>query len=62
MTFQQAILEAGPQIEQQQKQELLLQARETDLVKAVNDAQALWSDFSSRIDELDRSLWASATH
>ena len=58
--IQQAILQAGDQIEEQQKQELLLRARETDLLKALSDAQALWSEFSSRLDELEQSLSASA--
>jgi hypothetical protein len=56
MTFQQAILEAAPQIEQQQRQELGLKARETELLRSVHDAQALWMDFNNRLDALEQSL------
>ena len=61
LSIQQAIVEAGTQIEQQQKQELQLQAQESDLVRDVNDAQARWTDFNACLDELDRSLPAG-TH
>jgi len=50
------ILEAGTQIEQQQKQEVLWRGRETELLKALNDAQVRWIDFSDRLDALERSL------
>lgn len=56
MTFEQAILEAAPQIEQQQRQELGLKARETELLRSVNDAQARWMDFNNRLDALEQSL------
>ena len=56
LSIQQAILEAGTQIEQQQKQEVQLRGRETELLRAVNDAQARWSDFSDRLDALERLL------
>ena len=56
LSIQQAILEAGTQIEQQQKQEVLLRGRETELLRAVNDAQVQWTDFSDRLDALERSL------
>lgn len=55
-TFQQAIAEAGTQIEQQQTQELQLQARENELARAVNDEQSRWTDFNNRLDALERSL------
>jgi hypothetical protein len=54
--IQQAILDSVTQIEQQQRQELQLQARETELLKAVNDAQGRWTDFNDRLDALERSL------
>jgi len=56
LAIQQAILEAGTQIEQQHGQELEFRARETELRKAVEDAQARWTDFSDRLDALERSL------
>jgi hypothetical protein len=56
IAIQQAILEAGNQIEQQQQRELQLRARENELLKAVNDAQARWTDFNDRLDTLERSL------
>jgi chromosome segregation ATPase len=59
LTYQQAILEAGPHIEQQQRQELDLRARETELLRSVNDAQARWMDFNNRLDALEQSLPAS---
>jgi hypothetical protein len=62
LAIQQAILEAGAQIEQQKEQELQLLAREAELQKAVNDAQARWTDFNDRLDELERSLLARVTH
>lgn len=58
-SIQQAILEAGTQIEQQQRQELQLQTRETELFRAVSDAQARWTDFSDRLDMLEQSLPAT---
>jgi hypothetical protein len=61
LTFQQAILEAGPQIEQQQKQELELRARESELLKSVSEAQSLWTDFSHRLDALEQSLPAGVS-
>jgi len=54
--YQQAIAEAGTQIEQQQRQELQLQARERELLRAVSDEQSRWTDFSDRLDMLERSL------
>ena len=54
--FQQAILESGTQIEQQQGQELQLQMREKDLLRTVSDEQARWADFNDRLDALERSL------
>jgi hypothetical protein len=55
-TFQQAILESGTQIEQQQGQELQLQMREKDLQRTLSDEQARWVDFNDRLDALERSL------
>jgi hypothetical protein len=57
--FQQAIVEAGTQIEQQQTHELQLQARENELLRTVNDEQARWTDFNERLDALERSLPAN---
>jgi hypothetical protein len=54
--LQQAIFEAGAQIEQQQRQEQQLQTREIELRRAVDDAQARWVDFNDRLDALERSL------
>jgi hypothetical protein len=62
LAIQQVILEAGTQIEQQQRQELQLQAREAELVKAVNDEQVRWTDFNARLDALEGSLSASVSH
>jgi hypothetical protein len=62
LTFQQAILEAGAQMELQHRQELQLKARETELLQAVNDAQARWRDFNDRLDQLERSLVVSVAH
>jgi chromosome segregation ATPase len=62
LAIQQVILEAGTQIEQQQRQELQLQAREAELVKAVNEAQVQWTDFNARLDALERSLPAGVSH
>jgi hypothetical protein len=56
LAFQQAVIDAGTQIEQQHTQELQLQARETELRKAVDDAQARWLDFNDRLDALERSI------
>jgi chromosome segregation ATPase len=61
-TYQHAIVEAGTQIEQQQRQELELQAREKELRKAVNDEQLRWADFNDRLDALERSLPAKSSH
>jgi len=60
--YQQAIVEAGTQIEQQQRQELELQAREKELRKAVNDEQLRWADFNARLEALERSLPANSSH
>jgi chromosome segregation ATPase len=54
--FQQAILESGTQIEQQQAQEVQLQMRERDLQRTVSDEQARWTDFNDRLEALERSL------
>jgi hypothetical protein len=62
MAIQQAILEAGTQIEQQQQRELQLRATENELLKAVDDAQIRWTDFSNRLDALERSLPAVVSH
>jgi hypothetical protein len=53
--LQQTILEAKTQIQRQQRHEQQLQVQESDGLKAVNDAQAQWMDFSKRLDELERS-------
>jgi uncharacterized protein involved in exopolysaccharide biosynthesis len=53
--LQQAIVEAKVQIERQQRQEQQLQAQESEGLKAVNEAQSQWMDFSKRLDELERS-------
>ena len=56
LTLQQAIRDAGSQIEHQKSQEQFLQAREMELLKAANDAQSLWAAFSGQLDALERSL------
>ena len=56
LALQQAIRDAGSQIEHQQRQEQQLQAQETELRKAANDAQGRWSAFSGQLDALERSL------
>jgi predicted nuclease with TOPRIM domain len=60
--YQQAIVDAGNQIEQQQREELQLQAREKELQKTVNEEQLRWSDFNDRLDALERSLPANVSH
>jgi len=60
--YQQSIAEAGTQIEQQQSQELQLQAREKELLRAVSDEQSRWTDFNVRLDALERSLPAGLSH
>jgi hypothetical protein len=61
LALQQAIADAGTQIEQLQKQELQSQAREKELLRAVNDAQTRWTDFNEGLDAVERSLPASAS-
>jgi multidrug resistance efflux pump len=61
LPLRQAILEAKAQIERQQRQEQELQVQETQSVKAVNDAQIQWMDFSRRLDELERSVPIEST-
>ena len=61
MAAQQAILEAGTHIEQQQQREQGLRARENELLKAVDDAQTLWTDFNDRLDALERLVTAGAS-
>ena len=60
--YQQAIAEAGTQIEQQQRQELQLQAREKELLRGLNDEQFRWTEFNDRLDALERSLPAGISH
>jgi chromosome segregation ATPase len=62
LSLQQAVVEAGTQIEQQRNQELQLQARETELLKAVNEAQARWTYFNDQLDVLEKSLPGRASH
>lgn len=50
------IHEVGTQIEQLQKQEMDLQARETRLLRAVDDGQSRWSSFNQRLDGLEQGL------
>jgi hypothetical protein len=57
-----AILEAKAQIERQQQQEAELRARETDSLRAVNDAQAHWMTFSERLEALEQSLPPQVSH
>lgn len=59
--MRQAIVDASNQIELQQRHELQLQARETELLKAGSEAQGQWSDFSDRLDTIARSLPASVS-
>ena len=60
--YQQAIAEAGTQIEQQQSQEVQLQAREKDLLRAVSDEQFRWTELIDRLDALERRLPAGLSH
>ena len=60
--IQQAILAADAQIEQQQRRQQELQVRETELLNAVNNEQVRRADFSDRLDALERSLPAGASH
>jgi len=59
-SIQQSIAEAAGQIELQQKEEQQLQAKETELLRAVSDAQSLWTDFNARLDEIEKTLTARA--
>lgn len=56
LSIQQAILDAGAQIEQQQSHELQLQKREMELRRALEDAQTRWTYFNDQLDALGRSL------
>lgn len=58
LAFQQAVADAGSQIEHQRREEQQLQARESELLRAVNDAQSRWTDFNTMLDDLERSLSA----
>jgi chromosome segregation ATPase len=60
-SMQQAIREAETHIEQQQGETLLWRARETELLKAVEDAQARWADLNNRLDALEQSMPAGAS-
>ena len=44
------------QLSGQQQMEQQLRARESELVNTVATEQALWSDFNTRLDELERVL------
>ena len=55
-SFQQAITDAGTQIEEMQRQEFQLQTREKDLQRTLNDEQVRWTNFNDRLDALERSL------
>ena len=57
-----AMVEAKAQIERQQRQEAELRARETESLRAVNDAQAHWMTFSERLDALEQSLAPEVPH
>ena len=59
--MQRAIVDATTQIELQQRHELQLQARETELLKAGSEAQGQWSDFNDRLDAIARSLPTSVS-
>lgn len=61
LALQQAILDAGTQIEREHTQELQLQTRETELLRTVDDAQARWTDFNVQLDTLERSMPAGAS-
>jgi len=54
--FQQALVEAGTQIEQQQSQEFHLQTRERELQRTLSDEQARWTELNERLDALERAL------
>lgn len=61
VAINQAIADAGIQIEHQQMEEADLRQREKELLRAVDDAQIRWTDFSDRLDAIERSLWADAS-
>jgi hypothetical protein len=56
LAFQQAMADAGSQIEHQRREEQQLQARESELLRAVSDAQSRWTNFNTLLDDLERSL------
>ena len=58
--LQQAVLEAGAQIEQDERYEQQLQAQETELRRAMDDAQARWTNLNNRLDALEQSLPAAS--
>jgi len=60
--YQQAIAEAGTQIEQLQSQAVQLQAREKELLRAVSDEQFRWTELIDRLDALERGLPAGLSH
>lgn len=59
-SIQQSIAEAAGQIELQRREEQQLQARETELLRAVSDAQSLWTDLSARLDEIEKTFTVRA--
>ena len=60
-SFQHAILDAGTQIEQLQKQEAQWRDREKELQRNLSEAQARWTDFNDRLDALERGLPGGAS-
>ena len=60
VAIQQAVADAGSQIEHQRREEQQLQARESELLRAVNDSQSRWTEFNTLLDDLERSLLAES--
>ena len=58
--LQQAVLEAGAQIEQDERHEQQLQAHEIEVRRVADDAQARWTNLNNRLDALEQSLPAAS--
>ena len=56
LSIQQVILDAGTHIDRQTGEALQLQERETQLLRAAQDAEAIWTHLSVQLDAVERSL------
>ena len=61
VTLHQAAVEAAAHIEDQQRLEQEWHAREAELSRAVDDAQARWADFNGRLEAMERSVSTGAS-